>query len=104
MNLFLEIIVVTWQFWKAIFMAMFKTIIHPSEKSVRGDVVLITGAGSGLGRLMSIQFAKRGATIIACDINDKGNQETADMVKSNGGTIYTYICDVRYDVQRCNST
>ena len=96
MNVFLEFLEVQWQFWKAIFIAIFRTIIHPPEKSVRGEVVLITGAGSGLGRLMCIQFARKGATIIACDINDKGNQETADLVKSNGGTIYTYICDVRY--------
>ena len=53
------------------------------------------GAGSGIGQLMSIDFAKRGATIVAWDINKQGNQETARLIKTVGGAVHTYICDVR---------
>lgn len=40
-------------------------------------VVLITGAGSGIGRAMSVAFAKAGAHVVAADINVAGAEETA---------------------------
>jgi len=45
---------------------------------------------------MCLEFAKRGAIIVAWDINNEGNQTTASLVRENNGTIYTYTCDVRY--------
>ena len=42
--------------------------------------MFITGAGSGIGRLMAIKFAKCGATIIATDLNAATAQETADII------------------------
>ena len=50
--------------------------------------------GSGLGRLMSIQFAKRGCNLILWDINVKGNEETAEEVKQLGVSAYTYAIDL----------
>ena len=45
-------------------------------KSVRNDIVLITGGGSGIGRLIANKLAKLGATIVTWDVNEKGNLET----------------------------
>ncbi|KHJ92693.1 hypothetical protein OESDEN_07413 [Oesophagostomum dentatum] len=50
------------------------------RKSVKGEVVLITGTGSGLGRLMAIEFAKLGAKLVLWDINEKTNLETKKML------------------------
>ena len=47
------------------------------EKSIRGQIVLITGGGSGIGRLMAMKLAKAGAVIVTWDVNTKGNEETA---------------------------
>lgn len=41
-------------------------MVSPPEKSVKGEIVLITGAGSGMGRLYSLKFANLGAKIIVC--------------------------------------
>ena len=42
--------------------------------------VLITGAGSGLGRAAAIAFANEGASVIVSDINIKNGQETVDII------------------------
>lgn len=43
-----------------------------------GKVALITGAGSGMGRLAAQRLAKQGAKVAALDINEKGLAETAE--------------------------
>jgi NAD(P)-dependent dehydrogenase (short-subunit alcohol dehydrogenase family) len=43
----------------------------------RGKVALITGAGSGMGRLAAQRLAREGATIAALDVNPAGLEETA---------------------------
>ena len=52
--------------------------VYPAAytKSVKGDIVLITGGGSGIGRLMSLKLADLGAIIVTWDVNTKGNEET----------------------------
>lgn len=47
-------------------------------------IVLITGSGSGIGRAAAIMFAEKGATIMVSDINEKGGQETVEMVQKVG--------------------
>jgi len=72
------------------------------RKEVKGQRVLITGAGSGLGRLMSYEFAKLGCTVVCVDVNKAGNDETTQAVKEHGVSAHAYICDIskRDDVYR----
>ena len=39
---------------------------------ITGSVVLVTGGGSGIGRLLSLEFAKRNCKVVIWDINRKG--------------------------------
>jgi len=64
------------------------------RKSVDGEIVLITGAGQGLGQLLSIEFAKLNAIIVAFDINDKALNETKKLVEENGSKCFVYNVDV----------
>jgi len=50
----------------------------------KGKSVLITGSGSGIGRAAAIMFAEKGADIMVSDINEKGGQETVNLVKAKG--------------------
>lgn len=51
-----------------------------------GKVAVITGAGSGMGRAMSLRFAKEGAKVVALDYAGDTAEETAKMVADEGGT------------------
>lgn len=69
----------------------------PRLKSLAGEIVLIAGAGRGLGRALSYHFTMLGATVVCCDINTKRNEETAekaDMLGYGVGHAYAYTCDV----------
>jgi NAD(P)-dependent dehydrogenase (short-subunit alcohol dehydrogenase family) len=53
-------------------------------KSFDNKVVVITGAGSGMGREMAILAARRGALLAISDWNPEGLAETVDLVKAAG--------------------
>jgi NAD(P)-dependent dehydrogenase (short-subunit alcohol dehydrogenase family) len=56
--------------------------------------VLITGAGSGMGRLAAEVFAREGAALVATDVDAQGLRETVETVRGEGGTILGLEGDV----------
>ncbi|XP_017551700.1 retinol dehydrogenase 10-A [Pygocentrus nattereri] len=109
----LEFLVVLLQVAWAVLAAALRWLVRPKEKSVSGQVCVITGAGGELGRLFAREFARRRATLVLWDINSTSNEETAEMVReiyreldtqtegsgSEEGSafqpqVYTYVCDV----------
>ncbi|XP_050397408.1 protein dhs-3 isoform X2 [Patella vulgata] len=63
-------------------------------KDISHDTVLITGAGSGIGRLMAIKFAEKGCRVVVWDVNNKGNEETASEIRKRGGKVMAYSVDL----------
>lgn len=66
------------------------------KKDLRQKKILITGAGSGLGRLLAQKFAARGAELILWDIDLRSVDELKDEFKRNGGQAHSYevnLCD-----------
>ncbi|WP_342433393.1 glucose 1-dehydrogenase [Neobacillus sp. FSL H8-0543] len=47
-------------------------------------VAIITGAGSGLGQATAVRLAKEGVNIVVVDVNEKGGNETVELVKQSG--------------------
>ncbi|CAH2217801.1 jg7065, partial [Pararge aegeria aegeria] len=90
----LEVLVLIVRMYATWFHCIYKFFVPPEPKSVNGEVVLITGAGHGMGREMAVRFAKLGSTIICVDINVGGNQETVDIIKEGKGKAHSYLCDV----------
>jgi 3-oxoacyl-[acyl-carrier protein] reductase len=65
------------------------TSVQPSQK-----VVVITGAGRGIGRAIAQAFAARGAHLALLDINEDDLQKTAGQCAGSGGTLRSYRCNV----------
>jgi len=52
---------------------------------VQGKVVLVTGAGSGIGRATALRLAQEGATVMVADYVQEGGDRTVKMIKDAGG-------------------
>lgn len=74
--------------------AIFRIFVPVPQKSVDGNIILLTGAGHGIGRLTALRLAKKGATMVLWDLNEKGNEDTAQQIRTEGGTAFTYTVDV----------
>ena len=64
------------------------------SKSVKGEVILVTGAGSGLGKLMSKKFAALGAKLVLVDVDQANNEKTAKEILNAGGEAKSFTCDL----------
>jgi NAD(P)-dependent dehydrogenase (short-subunit alcohol dehydrogenase family) len=61
---------------------------------LQDKVVLISGAGSGLGRESSVLFAEEGATVVVTDIDGQRAQDTLELVEKNDGRAIALTVDV----------
>ncbi|KAM8927501.1 short-chain dehydrogenase/reductase 3 [Pelodytes ibericus] len=71
-------------------------IVLPTKlRDLRGDTVLITGGGRGIGRHLAKEFAKQGAKkIILWGRTEKYLKETTEEIRQGGTECHYFICDV----------
>jgi NAD(P)-dependent dehydrogenase (short-subunit alcohol dehydrogenase family) len=58
-------------------------------------VIVITGAGSGIGRTAALAFAREGGSVVIGDINPTEGDATARQILESGGFASAVRCDVR---------
>ncbi|MDQ4122137.1 MAG: SDR family oxidoreductase [Acidobacteriota bacterium] len=63
-------------------------------KPINQQVVVITGASSGIGRETALQFAARGAKVVAAARSESGLKSLIEEIRQNGGEAIYEICDV----------
>ena len=56
--------------------------------------IIVTGAGSGLGRASAIKLAEEDAQVFCVDVNPETVKETSDIITSRGGTASHYQADM----------
>jgi NAD(P)-dependent dehydrogenase (short-subunit alcohol dehydrogenase family) len=61
---------------------------------LKDRIVVVTGAGSGIGRACAIESAKEGARVIVADINLEGAEETVKKITANHGIALAFKTDV----------
>jgi NADP-dependent 3-hydroxy acid dehydrogenase YdfG len=85
-------------------------------KTVEDKVAVITGAGSGIGRALATNLARRGALLALSDWDEVGLLETADLARSAGArevltekldvrdrdALHSYAASVRAELGRVN--
>lgn len=74
--------------WSAYFYLKYRA------RSVKNNVILITGGGSGIGRLMALKFAGLGAKIVLWDVNESGLEKVKSEVVALGAECETYKIDI----------
>ncbi|WP_077610272.1 SDR family NAD(P)-dependent oxidoreductase [Clostridium sp. Marseille-P2415] len=60
---------------------------------VQGKIIVVTGGGNGVGRELVLQLLRKGADVVAVDINEEALKET---VKKSGNNkrLFTYVTDI----------
>jgi len=61
---------------------------------VAGKVVVVTGAGSGMGRELTLELVRRGAVVAAVDMRAETLAETKKLATDLGGKVATYAMDI----------
>ena len=63
-------------------------------RDLKNKNILITGGARGIGRQIAIEFAKRGANIIICDLNKQFFKEQVKEIEDFGVSCFGYQLDV----------
>ena len=63
-------------------------------RNLTGKRVLVTGAASGIGRETALEFARRGADLFLCDIDEAGLADTEKAIREMGREVFAIPVDV----------
>lgn len=72
------------------------------EGNVRGKLVLVTGASSGIGEAIAHRLAEAGAQVILTARTVEKLDVVKNAIEAKGGTAYTYSCDIS-DLDSCDA-
>lgn len=64
------------------------------EGEFTGKIVVVTGAGSGIGRASAIGFASDGAHVVVNDLDAATAEATTELIRSEGGEAHAHAADV----------
>jgi len=71
---------------------------------LQGKVAVVTGSSSGIGRAISLTFAREGASVVCSDLRESArlqaeSEPTHEMIKKNGGKAVFTKCDTTKEAE-----
>ncbi|GIW43856.1 MAG: hypothetical protein KatS3mg077_1138 [Candidatus Binatia bacterium] len=71
-------------------------------RNLHGKTALVTGGASGIGKATALAFARRGANLVLCDVDERGLEATAEAIRALGREVFYQRVDVasRHDMRR----
>jgi short-chain dehydrogenase, putative len=94
LDLFQEVINLILNFIYVYLKTTYYLVVGYPKKEVKDNVIVITGAGHGLGKEMSKIFAAHQAKIALIDVNKDNCKNVEKEIKAAGGVVKGYQCDV----------
>lgn len=67
--------------------------------SLKGKTAIITGGGSGIGKAISLLFAKQGATVHIIELNAVAASEVVNSITAAGGKAMVHACNVSHQLE-----
>ncbi len=61
---------------------------------LKNSVIIVTGAGSGVGRAIAVEYAKKGARVVCCGRRLERLEETVELIKKEGGEGLAFSADI----------
>lgn len=65
------------------------------DKELKDKVSIVTGAGRGIGKAISLNLANKGSVIAVIDINETDGRQVCSEIIRNGGEAIYFRCDVK---------
>jgi len=62
---------------------------------LKGQLCVVSGAGTGLGRAAALELARDGATVVACARRSEPIAETVELIEAAGGVAESHVVDIR---------
>src|SRR5215469_12623653 len=70
-----------------------------TSKQFENKVAIVTGGGSGIGRALSEQLARRGCVVVVADINEQSAREVVSMLADRNIQAHAIRLDVSNQVE-----
>lgn len=64
------------------------------KTTIDGDISVVVGAASGIGRATALLLSQRGATVLLLDVNKEGITKLAEEIRSIGGQAVAKVIDM----------
>lgn len=77
--------------------AIYHCVVSPPKKCVKGQTVLITGGGNGIGKALAFKFAQEGCNIAIADVDWDAANSTAIALQEKKVIAKAYQVFILYD-------
>ncbi|XP_015175486.1 PREDICTED: epidermal retinol dehydrogenase 2-like isoform X3 [Polistes dominula] len=95
----LDLITLSFRICYTILVAFYRAFRPPPLKNLNGEIAMVVGAGSGVGKEIAIQLSQLGVIVACVDINAENCKATVQRAVQLSGNAKPYICDVTNEDQ-----